>query len=136
MTHRSQYAEQAQEVRGVRRHRLVTIPPELLDQPVQGPMTPEKVLAVCLRFKKALIERAMSREMVHHLGYHPGEACGRALYPSARPYRGLEYLDYPFHDHRHIVTRCGRICFSSRKINLSAVFAGRRVSARQVADQI
>jgi putative transposase len=56
--------------------------------------------------------------------------------PSARPYRGLEDLDYPFHDHAHIVTRCGRICFDSRKINLSAVFAGQKVGVKQVADQI
>lgn len=56
--------------------------------------------------------------------------------PSARPYRGLEDLDYPFHDHSHIVTRCGRICFDNRKINLSAVFAGQRVGVKQVADQV
>jgi len=52
----------------------VTIPPELLDQLVKGPMTPEEVQAICLRFKKALIERAMGGEITHHLGYHPGEA--------------------------------------------------------------
>ena len=56
--------------------------------------------------------------------------------PSARPYRGLEDLDYPFHDHSHIVTRCGRICFDNRKINLSAVFAGQKVGVKQVADQV
>jgi putative transposase len=27
-----------------------------------------------------------------------------------RPYRGLDDLDYPFHDRTVIVTRCGRIC--------------------------
>ena len=52
----------------------VTIPPELLDQLVKGPMTPEEVQAICLRFKKALIERAMGGEVTHHLGYQPGEA--------------------------------------------------------------
>ena len=52
----------------------VTIPPELLDQLVQGPMTAEEVQATCLSFKKALIERAMGGEMTHHLGYRPGEA--------------------------------------------------------------
>jgi len=56
--------------------------------------------------------------------------------PSSRPYRGLEDLDYPFHDHSHIVTRCGRICFDNRKINLSAVFAGQKVGVKQVADQV
>ena len=52
----------------------VTIPPELLDQLVKGPMTAEEVQAACLSFKKALIERAMGGEMTHHLGYRPGEA--------------------------------------------------------------
>ena len=52
----------------------VAIPPELLDQLVKGPMTPEEVQAACLSFKKALIERALGGEMTHHLGYRPGEA--------------------------------------------------------------
>ena len=52
----------------------VSIPPELLDRLVQGPMTPEEVQAICLDFKKALIERAMGAELSHHLGYRPGEA--------------------------------------------------------------
>jgi len=56
--------------------------------------------------------------------------------PSARPYRGLEELQYPFHDHSHLVTRCGRICFDNRKINLSTVFAGQTVGVKQVADQV
>jgi hypothetical protein len=51
----------------------VTIPPELMDQLVQGPMTAAEVQAVCLSFKKALIERAMGAELSHHLGYRPGE---------------------------------------------------------------
>jgi putative transposase len=37
-------------------------------------MTPEEVQAICLDFKKALIERAMGAELSHHLGYRPGEA--------------------------------------------------------------
>ena len=56
--------------------------------------------------------------------------------PSPRPYRGLEDLDYPFHDHAHIVTRCGRICFGRRKINLSTVFAGQKVGVKEVSDRI
>jgi transposase-like protein len=52
----------------------VTIPPELLDQLVKGPLTAEEVQAICLNFKKALIERAMGGELSHHLGYRPGEA--------------------------------------------------------------
>jgi putative transposase len=55
---------------------------------------------------------------------------------SARPYRGLEELDYPFHDHSHIVTDCGRICFDNRKIHLSTVFAGQKVGVKQVADRV
>ncbi len=56
--------------------------------------------------------------------------------PSARAYRGLEDLDYPFHDHTHLVTRCGRICFGNRKINLSTVFAGQKVGVKQLSDQV
>jgi transposase-like protein len=52
----------------------VSIPAELLDRLVQGPMTPEEVQAICLDFKKAVIERAMGAELSHHLGYRPGEA--------------------------------------------------------------
>lgn len=43
---------------------------------------------------------------------------------SPRVYRGLHELTYPFHDHTIAVTRCGRICFNGRKVNLSQVFAG------------
>jgi hypothetical protein len=34
------------------------------------------------------------------------------------------------------VTRCGRICFKGRKINLSDVFAGRNVGVAQVGERI
>jgi putative transposase len=46
--------------------------------------------------------------------------------PSARPYRGVEELDYPFHDWTAVITTCGRICYQRRKINVSQVFAGQR----------
>ena len=52
---------------------LPTIPKELIDQLVKGPMTAEAVNAASLAFKKALIERALGAEMSHHLGYGPGE---------------------------------------------------------------
>jgi transposase-like protein len=52
----------------------VSIPAELLDELVKGPMTAAEVQAACLSFKKALIERAMGAEMSHHLGYRPGQA--------------------------------------------------------------
>jgi putative transposase len=55
---------------------------------------------------------------------------------SPRVYRGLQELTYPFHDHTIPVTRCGRICFKRRKINLSQVFAGQNVGVTQVGDRI
>jgi putative transposase len=55
---------------------------------------------------------------------------------SARVYRGLEDLTYPFHDHTIAVTHCGRICFNGRKVNLSHVFAGQNVGVTQVSERI
>ncbi len=56
--------------------------------------------------------------------------------PSPRPYRGLEELDYPFHDWTAVVTRCGRICYQRRKVNLSQVFAGQKIGVKQTADHV
>ena len=53
---------------------LPTIPKELIDQFVSGPMTGEAVNAATVAFKKALIERAMGAELGHHLGYPAGAA--------------------------------------------------------------
>ena len=55
---------------------------------------------------------------------------------SPRVYRGLEELTYPFHDQAVMVTRCGRICFHGRKVNLSHVFAGQSVGVTQVGERI
>ncbi len=55
---------------------------------------------------------------------------------SARVYRGLEELTYPFHDGTFTVTQCGRICFKARKVNLSHVFAGQNVGVTQVGERI
>ena len=55
---------------------------------------------------------------------------------SHRPYRGLGDLDYPLHDWASTVTRCGRICFKRRKVNLSQVFAGQTVGVRQVDEHL
>jgi putative transposase len=33
--------------------------------------------------------------------------------PSARLYRGIEELEYPFHDWTAVITTCGRICYQS-----------------------
>ena len=51
-------------------------------------------------------------------------------------YRGLEDLTYPFHDQTIMVTRCGRICFQGRKVNLSHVFADQSVGVTQVGEHI
>ncbi len=55
---------------------------------------------------------------------------------SARVYRGLQDLSYPFADATFTVTHCGRICFHGRKINLSHVFAGQNVGVTQVGDHV
>ena len=52
---------------------LPSIPPELVEQLVQGPMTPQDVQALFLSFKKAVIERAMNAELTQHLGYEVGQ---------------------------------------------------------------
>lgn len=51
---------------------LPSIPKELIDQFVSGPMSAEAVNAASMAFKKALIERALGAELSHHLGYPPG----------------------------------------------------------------
>ena len=53
---------------------LPSIPKELIDQFVKGPMTAEAVHAASAAFKKALIERALGAELGHHLAYAAGEA--------------------------------------------------------------
>ena len=42
----------------------------------------------------------------------------------------------PLHDWTGTVTHCGRICYKSRKITLSQVFAGQDVGVKQVSDRI
>jgi putative transposase len=56
--------------------------------------------------------------------------------PSPRLYQGLEELDYPFHDWTAVITTCGRICYQSRKINVSQVFAGQKVGVKQVDEHV
>ena len=56
-------------------------------------------------------------------GRYPGEV----YTPSPRVYRLPEEPQYPFHDRRVRVTRCGRIYIGHRKVNLSTVFAGQVV---------
>ncbi len=62
----------------------------------------------------------------------PGELYVR----SPRPYSGLVPLAYPLPDWTGTVTHCGRICYKSRKVNLSQVFAGQDVGVKQVDDHI
>jgi putative transposase len=50
---------------------LPTLPDELIDHLVKGPMTPSEVQDLMLAFNKAVIERAMGAEMNMHLGYRP-----------------------------------------------------------------
>jgi transposase-like protein len=51
---------------------LPSIPKELIDQLVGGPMDAEAINAASMAFKKALIERALGAELSHHLSYPPG----------------------------------------------------------------
>jgi transposase-like protein len=51
---------------------LPSIPQELIDQFVKGPMTAEAVAMASAAFKKALIERVLGAELSHHLGYAAG----------------------------------------------------------------
>ncbi|MGY6217856.1 IS256 family transposase [Methylolobus aquaticus] len=58
---------------------LPSIPKELLDRFVTGPMTAEAVETASRAFKKALIERALGAELSHHLGYPPGSVKPEAV---------------------------------------------------------
>lgn len=53
---------------------LPSVPKELLDHFVSGPMSAEAITAAGVAFKKALIERALGAELGHHLGYAAGVA--------------------------------------------------------------
>ena len=53
--------------------KLPSIPKELIDHFVKGPMTGEAVNEASFAFKRALIERVMGAELSHHLGYVSGE---------------------------------------------------------------
>src|SRR5699024_4330260 len=59
-----------------------------------------------------------------------------AYSPSQRQYQGIGEVAYPFHDRTIVVTRCGRMGFERKKINLSVVLAGQSVGVRQVDDEI
>ena len=52
--------------------KLPSIPKELVEQFLTGPMTGEAINAAGLAFKQALIEASLNAELSHHLGYPPG----------------------------------------------------------------
>jgi putative transposase len=52
--------------------KLPSIPRELVDRFLTGPMTGEAINAAGLAFKQALIEASLSAELSQHLGYLPG----------------------------------------------------------------
>jgi putative transposase len=52
--------------------KLPSIPKELVDLFLSGPMTGEAINEAGIAFKKALIEASLNAELSHHLGYPPG----------------------------------------------------------------
>jgi transposase-like protein len=52
--------------------KLASIPKELVERFLTGPMTGEAINAAGLAFKQALIEASLNAELSHHLGYLPG----------------------------------------------------------------
>lgn len=56
--------------------------------------------------------------------------------PSIRPYKGIQTLNYPFHDRTITVSNCGRICIRRKKVNLSRAFAGQDVGVKETEDGV
>jgi putative transposase len=52
--------------------KLPSIPKDLVNQFLTGPMTGEAINAAGIAFKQALIEASLNAELTHHLGYAPG----------------------------------------------------------------
>ena len=52
--------------------KLPSIPKELVNLFLTGPMTGEAINDASVAFKKALIEASLNAELSHHLGYQPG----------------------------------------------------------------
>lgn len=51
-------------------------------------------------------------------------------------HHGPGELECSFHDRTVTVTNCGRFCIGRGKINLSMVFSGQNVGAKEVSEQI
>ena len=89
-----------------------------------------------------LQQQARFDTFVHQLNHErPHQALDMATpasryQPSARPYQGLEELEYPRHDWTAVITTCGRICYQRRKVNVSQVFAGQKVGVKQTDEHI
>jgi putative transposase len=56
--------------------------------------------------------------------------------PSAKIYRRLPEVDYPFADKTVTITHCGRICMGKKKINVTSVLGGQQVGITQTDDAI
>lgn len=61
---------------------------------------------------------------------------GEIYVPSSQLYRGLEEVEYSFHDRTILVTSCGRICIRGKKINFCRAFSGQLVGIKEVNDGI
>ena len=72
-----------------------------------------------------------SHEHPHHAlgGAYLGDIYAR----SARVHEPPADPQYPFHERTIRMTRCGRICFNSRKINFSIVYSDQLVGVLEVA---
>ena len=76
--------------------RMPCIPRESLEQiEQQGPMTAETIQQASMAFKKALIERAMSEELSHYLGYGPGQDKPKGAQDGADRGRAAAYRGAP-----------------------------------------
>ena len=81
-----------------------------------------------------LQQQALVDEFIHEYNFErPHQALERPgdLYQrSPRTCRGLPELEYPLHEHTLTVSACSRICFATKKVNLSNVFAGQKVGIK------
>jgi transposase InsO family protein len=90
----------------------------------------------------SLQQQAKFDAFLHEFNYErPHEALNMKspadLYtPSSRVHNGLPELTYPLHDRDILVTACGRICLSRKKINISTVLAGQTLGIKEVDDGI
>ena len=76
-----------------------------------------------------LQQQALFDEFIHKYNFErPHQAL--EMKRSPRTYRGLPELECPLHEHTIMVSACGRICFATKKVNLSNVFAGQKVGIK------